>query len=557
MTCWSELAIAPTTDAIAIKRAYAQRLKTTRPDDDAQAYQRLRDAYEQALNSAKWQLEEEAQEPAAVLEPHATTDFPHDALPAPGDTELPDVARPECDMAQDAAESPWQLVARLRQQLENADAQAITDDWPALLRTLERMPLAWRSLNSQSLAQLAVDTPALPSQLVQHLAAYFRWGEDVRDTQHMGPTLALALRQRMEEIGAVTITDPQVKRQYEWHVLIAALLDQGRTWKVAALALLMHSDARQLPIATLAALGVKRAALPRLQSWLRWTAYLQALVPWLLSCGLITFLGWSGWTHTRPGKGVWLMPLAISLSYLVLLGASSYFSSAAGFIQSLHGRGKWRLLGLVIPLAMTVAALLAPNFSDKAVGDANSALQLAACLVYVYGLLVAWPKDRPWEYAMFPMLLIMLSGFGALVTHSLVGLLGLVVCWTLASSLLLELPPGTLRHWLARPLEFLERHRFVYWIVWMTTLRVTAKTWPVAALLFTPAGGFWLAKRRSVRFLLLCIGMAWLLALYVGVADGWSHLCDWLAGCLIACVGLQAAGRYLGQDLVWRWRKAL
>ena len=51
---WRVLDLAPTDDAIAIKRAYAKRLKTTRPDDDAAAYQRLREAYDHALEWARY-----------------------------------------------------------------------------------------------------------------------------------------------------------------------------------------------------------------------------------------------------------------------------------------------------------------------------------------------------------------------------------------------------------------------------------------------------------------------------------------------------------------------
>ena len=45
MSAWDILGLAPTQDVRAIKRAYAAKLKTTRPDDDAQAYQDLREAY--------------------------------------------------------------------------------------------------------------------------------------------------------------------------------------------------------------------------------------------------------------------------------------------------------------------------------------------------------------------------------------------------------------------------------------------------------------------------------------------------------------------------------
>ncbi|UOO99921.1 hypothetical protein [Kingella potus] len=54
MNCWQILNIAPTNDERAVKRAYAGLLKTTRPDDDAAAYQRLRQAFEDALAAAPY-----------------------------------------------------------------------------------------------------------------------------------------------------------------------------------------------------------------------------------------------------------------------------------------------------------------------------------------------------------------------------------------------------------------------------------------------------------------------------------------------------------------------
>ncbi|AFU99840.1 RDD family protein [Simiduia agarivorans] len=55
MNPWQLLELEPTDDARAIKRAYAKKLKLTRPDDDPKGFQALNEAYQRALQLAKRQ----------------------------------------------------------------------------------------------------------------------------------------------------------------------------------------------------------------------------------------------------------------------------------------------------------------------------------------------------------------------------------------------------------------------------------------------------------------------------------------------------------------------
>jgi len=69
MSCWTLLGLPATPDTRTIKRHYAKLLKQTRPDEDPEAFQRLRDAYEQAMEQAQWLDEEQEPDTGAADEP--------------------------------------------------------------------------------------------------------------------------------------------------------------------------------------------------------------------------------------------------------------------------------------------------------------------------------------------------------------------------------------------------------------------------------------------------------------------------------------------------------
>lgn len=72
MTCWNVLGLTPDADTRTIKRQYAALLKKTRPDDDPEGFQRLRDAYETALDWSQTPPAPESEDEASTPERDAT-----------------------------------------------------------------------------------------------------------------------------------------------------------------------------------------------------------------------------------------------------------------------------------------------------------------------------------------------------------------------------------------------------------------------------------------------------------------------------------------------------
>ena len=66
--CWKILEINSTSDEKAIRRAYAKKLKVTRPDEDPAGYQALRAAFDEALVQAAYQREYEERAAASCAD---------------------------------------------------------------------------------------------------------------------------------------------------------------------------------------------------------------------------------------------------------------------------------------------------------------------------------------------------------------------------------------------------------------------------------------------------------------------------------------------------------
>ena len=74
MDIWRILEVEKTSDKSVIKKAYRQKLKQTRPDDDEKAFIELRNAYEEALEYAEY-YEEYDEEYEELYESEYTQEF--------------------------------------------------------------------------------------------------------------------------------------------------------------------------------------------------------------------------------------------------------------------------------------------------------------------------------------------------------------------------------------------------------------------------------------------------------------------------------------------------
>jgi protein TonB len=145
---WNELGIAPTRDLRAIKLAYAARLRQAHPEDDAEAFQRLRRAYDFALAYAQVTTLPQAETvppPLPMPDPIATAQAP--GIPPPpqpvaaaellAQRLLPVLPRERSALLETQLRQPGWEALDFRQQLEAALVQLLLRDFDRLQPLLQ------------------------------------------------------------------------------------------------------------------------------------------------------------------------------------------------------------------------------------------------------------------------------------------------------------------------------------------------------------------------------------------------------------------------------------
>jgi hypothetical protein len=196
--CWTELGLEETTDARAIRKAYARRLKAIDPDTDPAAFIALREALDHALGWAAWKLAdaewqlshpEEAAAGAGEKEMDLSLvsgdDFGQETdwfCPPPGSRFMPVFSPPASGAPSDPPE--FEPLLELDEILLHADHDNPPNPEELTART-------WRILDDPAmeridhaerveawLARLIVDTVPHSDPVAAAAGAHFRWDRD-------------------------------------------------------------------------------------------------------------------------------------------------------------------------------------------------------------------------------------------------------------------------------------------------------------------------------------------------------------------------------------------
>ncbi|MGE8410314.1 MAG: J domain-containing protein [Pseudomonas sp.] len=177
MSDWEILGLEPDADERSIKRAYARLLKTHRPDEDIAAFQRLREAYESALEQTRWraQYEEDEHDSPLVL-----GDIPPEPFQVPVQGVQLTRTEPEPDYQACITDVPEPEISMnlIRQWLDEGQEQRVFDALSGLLNSEALLSFDRRQAFEEQLLQCLEESEHWSPELFERIARLMRWEDD-------------------------------------------------------------------------------------------------------------------------------------------------------------------------------------------------------------------------------------------------------------------------------------------------------------------------------------------------------------------------------------------
>ena len=218
MNCWEVLEIESTTDEREIRRAYAKKLKVTRPDDDPTGYQVLRDAFDEALRIAPYldKLEDEAdlkEDLCEISKSENTIDFFGDLSKnapleiRPYEPEDPyDESQYEFeiqDINQSGTNEPSYtesdaLLNEVYRIINTEGEQELEKQWNRFYLALNQLPMEQTEYISWQMWNLLLDVRLENVFVWKQWSDYFNWHRDYKFAQNCNPEYLIYIQDKVQ-----------------------------------------------------------------------------------------------------------------------------------------------------------------------------------------------------------------------------------------------------------------------------------------------------------------------------------------------------------------------
>lgn len=177
MSHWQTLGLEPEADERSIKRAYAKLLKVHRPDEDAAAFQQLREAYESALAQARWRVEYEEEEQHGEVQAENSV-VPVDIPVAAFEVPAPVQVVPDYLMHIASVPEPAISMNLIRQWLDEGQERRVVDALPGLLGSEALLSFDRRQAFEEQLLECLEESEYWTPELFERIARLMGWDDE-------------------------------------------------------------------------------------------------------------------------------------------------------------------------------------------------------------------------------------------------------------------------------------------------------------------------------------------------------------------------------------------